>query len=176
MIEPVVVMVPALTVTRQMRLKVPLPGMAMLAAVSVPSPTLIVEVVAELGAVMVTAPVTASVMPELMAIPFAPDAFAAMVTVLAAAAATTVTVCVLAIVTSSPEPGDTPPTQVEPTSQLPLWLDAIAAARALPAEANATATASAIASALEWAGSRRLAKPAAAPVPAPVPAPVSAPV
>src|SRR3989304_1869524 len=68
-------------------------------------------------------------------VPVLPLVLAASVMVAAAALAVTVTVWELAMVTLSPATGETPPTHVVPTSQLPLWAEVMLAARA-PAPAS----------------------------------------
>ena len=75
----------------QLRPAVALPGMAMLAACSVPAPTSIVEVPA-VGEVIVMAPLTFSRIPELIVMPLVPPPLAEIVMVDAAAPAVTVTV------------------------------------------------------------------------------------
>lgn len=90
-IEPVMVIVPVLTLTVAKRLAVALPGMVMLAALRTPAPT-VRFVVAAVGAVRVIAPLMFKVIPELIVTPFPPTALlAATVKVAAAASAVTVT-------------------------------------------------------------------------------------
>lgn len=127
-IEPVMVIVPVLTLTVANRPAVALPGMAMLAAFKIPAPT-VKFVVAAVGAFMVMAPLTVKVTPELIVTPFPPPALlAAIVRVVAAASAVTVTIWPLAIVTLSPSTGTTPPAHVVVTSQLPVAADVMFAA------------------------------------------------
>ena len=91
-IEPVTVIVPVLTLTVANRFTVALPGIAMLAAFKIPAPTFRL-VFAAVGAVMVIAPLTFKVTPELIVMPFPPAMLlAAIVTVAAAASAVTVTI------------------------------------------------------------------------------------
>lgn len=126
--EPVTVIVPVLTLTVAKRPAVALPGIAMLAALRMPAPT-IRFVVAAVGAVMVTAPLMFRVIPELIVTPFPPTALlAAIVRVEASASAVTVTIWPLAMVTLSPATGIIPPTHVAVTSQLPVAAEVIFAA------------------------------------------------
>lgn len=127
-IEPVMVIVPVLTLTVANRLAVALPGMAMPAAFKIPAPT-VKLVVAAVGAFMVIAPLTFKVIPELIVTPFPPPALLAAIVMVAAAASTvTVTIWPLATVTLSPATGTTPPAHVVVTSQLPVAADVMFAA------------------------------------------------
>jgi len=116
-ISPVTVTVPVEIVIWCLFVIPPLVN-AMLPAFKIPAPTASVLVELEfLG--MVTAPETERVTPELMLT--VPPEFVPWVKVrdLQDTVAVTVTVAPLAIVTSSPEPGTTPPTQVVVAFQLP---------------------------------------------------------
>ena len=127
-IEPVTVIVPVLTLTVANRFAVALPGMDMPPAFRIPAPTVRL-VFAAVGAVMVIAPLTSRVTPELIVMPFPPAALlAAIATVVAAASAVTVTIWPLSIVTSSPATGMTPPAHVAAVFQLPVCADVMAAA------------------------------------------------
>jgi len=125
----VTVMEPVDTDTLLILPVVPLPGIAMLAALSVPAPTAISLVTAAEGAFMVTAPATASEFALLMVMPLA-AAGAAIVRLAQAAAISTATVVPLLTVTESPEVGGLDPPHVAALLQLPLTEATFAAARA----------------------------------------------
>ena len=118
--------VPVFTVTTEFHPAVAAPVMAMLLAVSVPSPTFTVEVAVAVGAIRVTAPFTVRVTPELITREFE-DAAAARDTAATVASAVTVIVTPEFIVMVSVEAG-IPPRPVQPLHLVPSFQSPVAAA------------------------------------------------
>ena len=117
---PETVIKPEETDNVQKRPAVPLPGIAILAALNIPVPTPIVLVIAPVvGAFMMIAPETVSVFVPLIVIPlFVAGAF--NTTLAAIAAISTVTVMPELITTASDEVGTAAPPQVAVLLQLPV--------------------------------------------------------
>lgn len=127
---PVTFIVPVETDTSLYLVTATPPPNVILAALNAPEPTEIVLLKAPVGVVMEIAPVTVSEYGLFMRIPLppVPAVGAAIVKVLHASVPSTVTIQLVGIVTSSPDPGTTPPVHVEVELQLPVAAAEIAAA------------------------------------------------